>query len=118
MTESYFAKVANDVLEATEQIATRMEEGLTAIMKGETPKQEDHYDQPILDGMDGEDGEDWLTIEEELRRSSPLEGIAESVMGNIMAGQVRMRYLQFCSLGCHHSRFSRLGEATNRRRSH
>lgn len=89
MAESFFTKLSNDVLEATEQVANRMEEGLALLFNGgdsqrnhagQNPASADHN--PFRD-----DDDDQEHLEEELR-NNPLQGIADSVVGDIMIGQV------------------------------
>jgi hypothetical protein len=99
MAESFFSKLANDVFEATEQIATRFEEGLNVLMTGDLPgsaKQESH--QEISEPMDILNEEDLENLSEEevqnllrqeMMENSPLEGIADSVIGDIMKNKVR-----------------------------
>jgi hypothetical protein len=93
-TESYYQKLVNDVLEATEQIANRMEDGLSALLTGELPKLRESgagagtgaFSDQEFEGLD--DDEMLHMSEEELMRQSPLSGIADSVIGNIMQSQV------------------------------
>ena len=84
----YFQRVANDVLKASEELSARMEDGLTAMMTGELPKAATEGSgatpPPTADGF----GEDDFEIEEEFMHS-PLEGIAESVLGDLMQNSVR-----------------------------
>ena len=94
MSESYFAKLTNEVLEASEKLVDRFEEGMN-ILWGElegtgssgsrstTQQQEQPLEQDEFAGWDADEtGMD--------NEASPLAGIAESVMGDIMAGQVCM----------------------------
>lgn len=88
MAERFFAKLTNDVLEATEQVANRMEEGLSLIFGGDAKG----------GGIGGElaaratghqqfdQHEDGL---EEALRDNPLQGIADNIVGGIMGRQVR-----------------------------
>jgi uncharacterized membrane protein YciS (DUF1049 family) len=84
----FFTKVANDVLEATEQLSIRMEEGLTALWTGALPNSnkddEAHPSSTIAPDsgaeFDDEEEGDW-------EQSSPLQGIAESVVGDIVGSQ-------------------------------
>lgn len=64
-----------------------MEEGISAILTGELPKSSP--DTPSSSyGMPGGDmGEDFEEIEEEFMHS-PLEGIADSVLGDLMVNSV------------------------------
>ena len=87
MSESYFAKLANDILDASEKLTIRVEEGINVLWNelegkraaGDTAK-------PPESSMENE-FEDWDQAEG-MDESSPLAGIAESVMEDIMASQV------------------------------
>lgn len=100
MAERFFGKIASDV----EKIATRMEEGISVLTTGELPKQqqqeqqqgggdegfggsEDLADLPDLEGMSEQEIQ--KLMETEMMQNSPLAGIAESVVGDIIAGQAR-----------------------------
>lgn len=94
--ESFFGKLANDVFQATEEIAARFEEGLSALMTGDLPDSEIH--QHGSEPMDLQSEEDLNNLSEEqlqklihqeLMENSPLEGIADSVLGDIMKNKVR-----------------------------
>lgn len=102
MANNFFTKVANDVLQASEDIVNRMEEGISVLMTGEIPKQQNDagkppqesssipfdYEEDIdIDNLSEEEIQRILT--EEMMENSPLEGIADSVIGDIVAGQVR-----------------------------
>lgn len=90
----YFQRVANDVLKASEEITARMEDGITAMLGdlsktaggggGATPPPE----------FDGDEG---FEIEEEFM-GSPLNGIADSVLGDLMHNSVRTNILFFVFL--------------------
>jgi hypothetical protein len=93
--ESFFGKLANDVFEATEQIAARLEEGLNVLMTGDLPgleKQESRQEiseptEEDLENLSEEEVQDLLR--QEMMMNSPLEGIADGVLGDIMKNQVR-----------------------------
>lgn len=78
MVESYFEKVANDVLEASEKLVNGVEEGLSILFSGGGAKETQQDSLPE---------DEWDEMAEHLRDSSPLGGIAESVIGNILDGQ-------------------------------
>jgi len=86
MAERFFSKVANDVLQASEHLSNRLEEGVSAILTGEPPKEKQEAPNT------GDDEEDEFEMIDEDLMNSPLEGIAESVMGDILQGQVRALY--------------------------
>ena len=79
----YFQRVANEVLRASEELSGVMEDGISAMFKGEVPKKA----MPPNSGEFEYDG-DFEEIEEELM-DSPLQGMTESVLSDIMQNQVR-----------------------------
>jgi hypothetical protein len=79
MAESFFTRVANDVLEATEKISNELEASFSAIFSGGDDQEKPPAEDTIQEDESGE-------IEEEFRHN-PLEGIAESVLGDILEGQ-------------------------------
>ena len=90
MSESYFTKLANDILDASEKLTIRVEEGLNVLWNelegnngGATTRAAEQQQGATIES----EFED-LDQEEGMDESSPLEGIAESVMGDIMASQV------------------------------
>jgi hypothetical protein len=112
--ESFFSKIATEILDAAEKITNRLEEGLSVIFDASSSaaQQDDNtYKSSSSDGG-GSGGRETLTREqlqdallhgefsdEELQMleddeemddmpASPLEGMAESVLGDIMANQV------------------------------
>jgi hypothetical protein len=112
MAEAFFNKIAEDVLRATELIQTIMEEGIGVVLNGELPDdgaakasasaasdstqgansghQEFDVEDVDLDNLSDEELERLLA--EDMMQSSPLKGIADDVMGNIMSGQVQNPY--------------------------
>jgi hypothetical protein len=87
-TESFLTKQVNDVLEATEKLSNMLEEGITALMTGGIPSKTSagsstgsEFDET---GMTDED----LMDEGPVMMEHPLQGIADSVLGDIMKGQV------------------------------
>jgi hypothetical protein len=98
--ESFFNKITNDVLQATEEIATRLEEGVSLLMTGNLP--DSAGSQPVNSDYQPESEFGDLSEEEinqlseeeiqellqnEVMENSPLEGIAEGVMDDIMKNQ-------------------------------
>lgn len=83
--ERFFTKIANDVLQASEQIATRMEEGLGVVFRGESSTKPPQQQETAPRTPTFEDDNDM----EELLMGNPLQGMAESVLQGIMEGQVR-----------------------------
>lgn len=80
-TDTFWSKLANDILDAADQVATRMEEGIATLISGETqPK-----------GSRASSSEDFGGDDMEDFGGSPLEGIADSVIGDIMSNQVCFR---------------------------
>jgi hypothetical protein len=112
MADRFFQKIANDVLEASEKISARLEDGISAIFSGELPASGQPDDPNRAGGQPNDDpassfpsggvGGDTdygsshafeetieLLEDEEAYGGTPLEGIARGVIGNIMANQVR-----------------------------
>ena len=90
MSESYFAKLANDILDASEKLTIRVEEGLNVLwneLEGNRAAGGGSTAQPPPETMAEHEFED-LDQAEGMDESSPLAGIAESVMEDIMASQV------------------------------
>jgi hypothetical protein len=90
MAGSFFKKLSNDVLEATEQVANRMEEGLALLFNGGEPQRNNAGQNPASADHNPpfheyDDEQEHL---EEAFRNNPLQGIADSVVGDIMSGQV------------------------------
>ena len=103
---SFFAKLTNEVLRATEQVTNTLEDGISLLLKGELSQQassnnanndkahagtfggNDNMENPMID--------DELFDDEDPMMGSPLEGIANSVLGDIMSKQVRIfnRYVE------------------------
>lgn len=87
MAESFLTKVANDVLEASEKLSTRLEEGITALVTGELP-QAAAREPTSSSSIPSSSEEDMVGEFGEEEEGSPLLGIAESVIGDIMDQQV------------------------------
>ena len=77
MAEAFFTKIASDVLDATEKISKDFDDGIAALF-GSEPQD--------TAPPETASPEDDIEIEEEFMHS-PLQGMAESVMGDILAGQ-------------------------------
>jgi hypothetical protein len=105
--ENFFTRTANQVLQASEDMANRMEEGISVLMTGDLPKgaeqngipesssssnEAPEFDFDDLDLENLSEEELQRIISEEMMQHSPLEGIADSVIGDIFAGQVRHCY--------------------------
>jgi hypothetical protein len=94
MAERFFHKIVNDVLEASEKLTVRLEDGITALMTGKLPSQDKGAAPSVSEQASGADQassevfEDELEMLEEDHGGSPLEGIARSVIGDIMDKQV------------------------------
>jgi hypothetical protein len=109
--ENFLTKMANEVLQAADNVATRMEEGLSVIMTGGLPnegaaagdsnagsnipvQEEEEFDMkdfPEFDNLSEEEIQ--RIIQDEMMQNSPLAGIADSVLGDIVSGQVSKRRL-------------------------
>lgn len=108
--DRFFEKVLNDVLTATEQFSEKLEEGLSTIWKGIQNIDNDAHghknealhderggysnDNPMMD-HELDDGDDY---DEEWARESPLQGIADSVVGDILGKQVSVSLNQSAAL--------------------
>jgi hypothetical protein len=108
--ESFFSTITNEILDAAEKITIRLEEGLALIFDASSSAaQQDSQDNKGGGGgaapgqtltreqmeatLHGEfSNEELQMLEDEDMDgmpTSPLEGMAESVLGDIMANQVR-----------------------------
>ena len=106
---SYFEKVANEILQASEHLTTRFEEGLSALWTPPPPPGEDSgasrqyqqqhafddedlaQDQEFLESLSEEELQELLQAQEDMMNmNSPLEGIADSVIGDIMKGSAQV----------------------------
>jgi hypothetical protein len=115
MANRFFQKIASEVLEASEKLSARLEDGISAILTGELPASgqpnanvpnrvgqasEEGQASSFSSGGVGDDTADYgssqgfeETMEmldgEDAYGGTPLEGIARGVIGDIMANQVR-----------------------------
>lgn len=81
--EGYFTKLANDVLQAADQVAARLEDSISVIFQGDgRPK--DASSPPPSNSQYDDNGDDM----EEALRNNPLHDIADGVLGDIMKNQV------------------------------
>ncbi len=91
MAQRFFEKLSNDVLEATEQIADRVEEGIKLMFSGEgsssTPTPSPDAGIPRDDFTIEEQQE--LDDLEDVLGDSPLRGIADEQLKKIMENNVR-----------------------------
>lgn len=90
--ESLFSKVTNELLETVDRMANVVDEGLSILMAGESgggggEESQSSHSPPPADHADSYDEEFYMSPEE-MMDSSPLEGIAESVIGDLMSSQV------------------------------
>lgn len=79
--ERFFTKVANDVLDATERLSNAIDDGVSVLLTGSLPEEQQREAPDIM--LEGDDEA------EEMFAHSPLKGMAESVLGDIMQSQVR-----------------------------
>lgn len=93
----YITNAANNVLKATEEITIAMEEGLTAMMTGSLPTKTatTGSSSSSASSATGEENdiniiEDEEEMIEEEFMDSPLQGMAESVINDIMEKQVKI----------------------------
>ncbi|KAI2489549.1 Transmembrane protein 18 [Fragilaria crotonensis] len=83
-SEGTFERLVNHILESAEQIATRFEEGMSVVMTGKLPGEAS--EQSSTKDSFG-DTDDILMDMDEGMMGSPLEGIADGVLGDIMSKQ-------------------------------
>lgn len=84
--ESFFTKVASDVLEATEKIANDFDalfSSVPASTEQDSATQQQQQQRQVMDDNNGDDFDE----DDELLAHSPLQGIADHVLGDIMQGQ-------------------------------
>ena len=87
----YFQRVANDVLKASEELSMVMEDGIAAMLGGSGAKSSSGDHDTTTKPAAGEfDVDDFEVLEEELM-NSPLQGMTESVLNDLMKNQVRPR---------------------------
>ena len=84
--ESYFSKIANDILEAADQIVTRFDEGLNVILSGKLPEGGGVTPGTTSENVLGPDNDLFMDMDEDMH-GSPLEGMADSVLKDIIKGQ-------------------------------
>jgi hypothetical protein len=101
--ESFFNRLSNELLEATNHISTRFEEGLSALLGEESPgategtqngifrnegngKPLEDFEDLDLDDVDDEEIE--RIIQQQMMERSPLEGMADNVIADIVSRQV------------------------------
>ncbi len=112
--ENLIFKLANEVLEATNQISARFEEGVSVLLGEIGPRATvDGHDGMFsddqqntagnmeemeldVDGMDEEEIESFL--QHQMMHNSPLEGIADSVISDIVSRQVSFPSRQFAKV--------------------
>jgi hypothetical protein len=106
MAEQFFNRIADDVQKASEQIQARFEEGWSILSKGTLSKT--HEQQPLqepnpveenadinweneldLEGLSEDELRELIESQEDLMEHNPLQGIADGVMGDIMARNVK-----------------------------
>jgi hypothetical protein len=102
MAEKFFNKIADDVLKATENIQARFEEGWSVLSTGalpdsakagssasSSPEIEFDLDDFDVEGLSEEELQELMAEhQQQMMENSPLKGIAENVMGNIMSQNV------------------------------
>ena len=87
----YFQRVANDVLKASEELSVVLEDGISAMFKGGGSEGK----QEAMPESGEFEPDDFEVIEEELM-NSPLQGMTESVLSDLM--KIAMVTLIFLSL--------------------
>jgi hypothetical protein len=86
--EGTLERLANQILESVEQIANRVEEGFSVLLTGKLPGDQDQSSTRTPgNARMGIDDDEMMEIDEDML-GSPLEGIADSVLKDIMDNQV------------------------------
>lgn len=80
-TTSYFETISNEILQASEDIVIRLEEGMNVLFGTGSSKEND---------PSSSDGFATRYNEEDEEDVSPLHNIADTVLGDIIKGQVRV----------------------------
>jgi hypothetical protein len=92
MSESnFFVKMANNVLEAADVVAARLEESLTLVFSGD----KDNTNGPAAADF-GSDSVPEDDFSEEDIGYNPLQDMTDGVLGGILQDQVRTVWLQSC----------------------
>lgn len=92
MSESnFFVKMANNVLEAADVVAARLDESLTLVFSGD----KDSTKGPTDFGSDSvpDDDQDDFS-DEDIGNYNPLQDMTDGVLGGILQDQVRTVWLQ------------------------
>lgn len=102
--ESFFSKIANDILKSAEQITARLEDGISVILTGQLAHQPDnsesstsssstshyHRDTGRINDFDVDEDDNFTEDEiKEMLRNHPLQGMADEVLGGIIQNQAR-----------------------------
>lgn len=85
------ASLYNQLVEDMEKVAVAVEEGYNYMVSSTKQQQGDEVPSPMTDEQEmlfEEDGEDFMD-EDEFGSGSPLMGMADNVMSDIMSTQVR-----------------------------
>ena len=87
---STFEKISNQILESADQFATRIEEGLSVILNGNLPSEDGSSSSSSSSNVppNADIDEDIMMEMDEDMAGSPLEGIADGVLKDIMGKQV------------------------------
>eukprot|EP00545_Synedropsis_sp_CCMP1620_P005938 CAMPEP_0119014614 /NCGR_PEP_ID=MMETSP1176-20130426/10051_1 /TAXON_ID=265551 /ORGANISM="Synedropsis recta cf, Strain CCMP1620" /LENGTH=241 /DNA_ID=CAMNT_0006967817 /DNA_START=41 /DNA_END=766 /DNA_ORIENTATION=+ len=87
-SESTFERLTNNILKSADQIANRIEEGFAILSTGKLPGEEgSHQAEQSGDGDPLADDDQIMMEMDEDMIGSPLEGIADSVLSDLMANQ-------------------------------
>jgi hypothetical protein len=96
--ENFFHRLSHELLEATNHISTRFEEGLSALLgddeaaTGGAKNGIFENERPLADfedlDLDDMDDEEVERILQQMMDHSPLEGIADNVLADIVSRQV------------------------------
>lgn len=98
-SESSFESLTNKILESADLIANRVEEGIAAMMTGTLPGEIGSQSGGPAQGNNPQLDDDDIMMEmDEDMIGSPLEGIADSVLSDIMSKQVCAELSRLCML--------------------
>jgi len=88
---SVFQKLSDFVVETSEQALKVFEEGSAILMSGDSPNNNDGSTGGFNGNTDAQDNSNFIDElpDEYLENESPLNGLAENVLSDIMKNQVR-----------------------------
>ena len=89
VSEGSFERIVNHILESADQLAARLEDGVSVLMTGKLPESEQSStSNPNQHQQGHHDVDDVLMEIDEDMMGSPLESMADGVLSDIMSRQV------------------------------